>query len=111
MAQYITDAVNLHTNTLYIAMTKICFFVNLLLILCLSASAQRTDSSAIKGVKLYDSIKNLPSRLPPNFYSLNLGFFCRKDLQVENAIKVPLHFRLGSVAYCDALEGKNNSHP
>jgi len=69
------------------------------------------DSSAIKRVTLNDSIINLPFRLPSNFHSLHLGFFCRKDLQIENAIKVPLHFRLGSTAHCDALEGKNNSHP
>jgi len=92
-------------------MKKICFFVNLLLILCLSAKAQRTDTSTINRIIFNDSIIYSPLHLPPNFYSLHLGFFCRKDLQVENAIKVPLHFRLGSVAYCDALEGKNNSHP
>ena len=109
--QYITDAVNLHTNTCYVTMKKICFFVNLLLILSLSAKAQRKDTSTMKRIIIDDSIIHLPACLPPNFYSLHLSFFCRKDLQVENAIKVPLHFRLGSVAYCDALEGKNNSHP
>jgi len=92
-------------------MKKICFFVNLLLILCLSTKAQRMDTSTIKRIIFNDSIKYLPFCLPTNFYSSHLSFFCRKDLQVENAIKVPLHFRLGSVAYCDALEGKNNSHP
>jgi hypothetical protein len=93
-------------------MKKICFFVNLLLILSISASSQlRLDSTTIKRKTFNDSIICVAFRLPANFYSLNLGFFCRKDLQVQNAIKMPLHFRLGSVAYCDALEGKNNSHP
>jgi hypothetical protein len=93
-------------------MKKICFFVNLLLILSLSAASQsRIDSSSIKRKTLNDSIIYVAFHLPSNFYSLNLGFFCRKDLQVQNAIKVPLHFRLGSVADCDALEGKNSSHP
>jgi hypothetical protein len=107
-----TVAVNLHTNTRYITMKKTCFFVNLLLILSFSAASQlHTDSSLIKRKTLNNSIKYVSFRLPSNFCTLNPGFFCRKDLQVQNAIKMPLHFRLGSVAYCDALEGKNNSHP
>ncbi len=81
----------------------------------LSATAQlhtRMDSSTIERKTLNDSIIYVPLRLvPSNFYSLNLGFFCKKELKIENAIKVPLRFRLGSVAYCDALEGKNNTHP
>ncbi len=81
----------------------------------LSVTAQlymRMDSSIIKRKTLNDSIICVPLRLvPSNFYSLNLGFFCKKELKIENAIKVPLRFRLGSVAYCDALEGKNNTHP
>ena len=93
------------------AAKKICFFVNLLLILCLTATAQHKDSFAIKRVTPNDSIIYLHFRLPSDFHSLHLSFFCRKDLQIENAIKVPLHFRVGSIAYCDALEGKNNSHP
>jgi hypothetical protein len=100
---------------------KICFFVNLLLILSLSVAAQlhinpsttkrkTLDDSIIK--TLNDSIIYVPTRLvASNFYSLNLGFFCKKELQIQSAIKMPLRFRLGSVAYCDALEGKNNSHP
>jgi len=49
--------------------------------------------------------------LPSNYFSSHVGFFCKKELQVQNAVKVPLRFRLGSVTYCDAMEGKNNSHP
>jgi hypothetical protein len=41
-----------------------------------------------------------------NFYSQNLGFFCKKELQLEKVTKVPFKFRLGSVQQCDWMEGK-----
>ena len=94
-------------------MKKISFFVNLLLILSLSAAAQlRTNSSTTKRKTLNDSIIYVSLHVvPSDFYSLNMGFFCKKELHLQNAIKVPLRFRLGRVAYCNALEGKNYSHP
>lgn len=42
-----------------------------------------------------------------NFYSKRLPFFCNKELQVQKAVGIPIKFRLGSVEYCDKLEGKN----
>jgi hypothetical protein len=46
--------------------------------------------------------------VPANFYTQNFGFFCKKELQLQKAIKVPFVFRLGSVEMCDKLEGKGN---
>lgn len=44
--------------------------------------------------------------IPSNYYAANLGFVCKKELQLEKMTKIPFRFRLGSLAYCDQLEGK-----
>ncbi|MBN8787738.1 MAG: hypothetical protein J0I84_11665 [Terrimonas sp.] len=57
-------------------------------------------------------ICNVPfqnSMLPANYYANCIGFFCRKELAIEKATKIPLRFRLGSLNYCNQLEGKENS--
>ena len=48
--------------------------------------------------------------LPQNFYKQNLGFFCKKEVQIQQAIKLPLYFRLGSKQHTDYLERKPNSY-
>lgn len=45
----------------------------------------------------------------PNFYVNNLGFFCKQELKFQAATKIPLKFRIGSVQYCDRMEGKINA--
>ncbi len=47
--------------------------------------------------------------LNPAYYAQHLGFFCKKELQIEKRIKIPFKFRLGSVQYCDWMEGKPNA--
>jgi hypothetical protein len=47
--------------------------------------------------------------LNPKFYVNNLGFFCRQELKLQAATSLPLVFRLGSVQYCDRMEGKKNA--
>lgn len=39
----------------------------------------------------------------------HLGFFCRKELQLQQAIRLPLYFRLGSKSYVDWMERKINA--
>ncbi|NML19901.1 hypothetical protein HHL16_03400 [Pseudoflavitalea sp. G-6-1-2] len=49
---------------------------------------------------------NLGTAVRPDYYSSHLGFFCRKELQIEKATSIPFRFRLGSLAACNAIEGK-----
>lgn len=48
----------------------------------------------------------LKSPIPENFSTLSYGFFCRKELAIEKATKIPFRFRLGSLEQCNYYEGK-----
>ena len=54
------------------------------------------------------TINHLPVVVPQNISVKHLPFFCDKEYKLEKLTKIPFRFRLGSVAYCDKMEGKNN---
>ena len=44
--------------------------------------------------------------IPADLYVRHLGFFCKQEIKLEKATKIPFKFRLGSVNDCERLEGK-----
>ncbi len=91
------------------------FVVVFLLIFSEAAFSQKTaislpSSFSIRQVYTYtkgDSTKINDIR--PDFYSSHLGFFCKKELQIEKTTSVPFRFRLGSLDYVNYLERKPNA--
>jgi hypothetical protein len=43
---------------------------------------------------------------PSNFYYIESGFFCKREWEFEKTTHIPFRFRLGSLAECNAMEGK-----
>jgi hypothetical protein len=50
--------------------------------------------------------QNAQQMVPADFYTCNIGFFCKKELLIEKTTKIPLRFRLGSLQQCNYYEGK-----
>jgi hypothetical protein len=47
-----------------------------------------------------------PFTVPANIYYTQSGVMCKMEWELEKATHLPLRFRLGSLADCNALEGK-----
>lgn len=54
------------------------------------------------------SLKAIPV-ISPGYYTERLGFFCRKELQLQKITVLPLRIRLGSADYVNWLEQKPNA--
>ena len=77
-----------------------------LLLLQLASSPVKPSQLLIRNTS--DNSKAIPTTfLSPGFYASQLGFFCKQEIKMDKITKVPFRFRLGSVAECNRLEGKN----
>jgi len=106
---------------------KICGFVLFLMISGLYANAQNasfiklkdatfllnnklntTDSCIhyISSNAVFTGLSLVKQPISANFSTRNFGFFCREELVIEKATRIPLRFRLGSVQQCNYYEGK-----
>jgi hypothetical protein len=47
-----------------------------------------------------------PLKLNGGYYVQHLGFFCTSEYKIEKSTHVSIKFRLGSLEYCNHLEGK-----
>ena len=83
-------------------------FLVILLSIPFCAEAQDSTSRFVNKTAYVsnNTFKNsTPQKLPANFYTTHMGFFCKQELQLIKR-NIPVHFRLGSMDQCNYLEQK-----
>ena len=69
-------------------------------------SHQKSTRSEVRTMISSQTLLNLPQA---SYYIAHLGFFCKKEIQIEKVLAVPLRFRLGSLDYVNWMERKPNA--
>ncbi len=100
--------------------TVICLFINFFV--CTAAKSQQIIPSTInadtpaKYISHETNLLNsfiLPAKvypvktISPSYITSDIGYFCKKELQLEKALKFPVKMRLGSMDYNDKMENKS----
>ena len=98
---------------------KICGFLAIFFLSVLFSSAQGSKNifhlTKIPAISPGNFFVNAPPYpissyslmiIRPDHYTKHFGFFCKQELVVEKALKIPFRFRLGSMEQCNYLEGK-----
>lgn len=122
----------MHKSNDMIFWNKICGFILFLLLSALFSNAQNATSLKLSyttflfknnlkasntaihftpSISLAEAVDNLrsgylKSSVSENFSTSCYGFFCREELKIEKATKMPIRFRLGSLEQCNYYEGK-----
>jgi hypothetical protein len=61
-------------------------------------------------VNAFAQTSYVPQKMPgADYYLEHTGFFCKKEWEFEKTVHLPLRFRIGSLEYCNFLEGKNKN--
>ena len=79
------------------------------------SSAQAACSSVIDSSNRKVQLTKLNNQeiklIPANYATFSFGFFCKKEMMVDKWTVRPIRFRLGSLEYCNWLEGKLRYKP
>ncbi|MFL5772847.1 MAG: hypothetical protein ACJ75F_06805 [Flavisolibacter sp.] len=81
-------------------------FILFLLIGALLNPPKAVSQLAFRPLPDSSRIKPAFHPMPQKFYTQPTGFFCKKEVQLQRQLRLPLFIRVGSKEYVDRLEGK-----
>ena len=81
----------------------ILLFSVLMMLKCSEAASQLYFRVQLDTVENKFSLRVMPQ----NFYTHPSAFFCKKEVQLQQALRLPVFIRLGTKDYVDFLERKN----